>query len=125
MSPEINVPPVVHQDFAFKAGIEGGGVRIGMTGAADARATTELETFLRNTHEEARRLAVAEVCVDLTGLSFMNSSCFRAFVGWLYSVQEMPAEAQYQIRFAWDGKSYWQRRSLQALKTFASTVVQI
>jgi anti-anti-sigma factor len=125
MAPELNIPDVANEVFAFSAVTHERQLRVRLTGAADARANSELETFVRSVHEEVGRLGVREVVVDMTGLSFMSSSCLKAFVGWLSAIQELEPGQRYRVRFAWDEKSYWQRRSLQALKSFANEVVQV
>ncbi len=125
MSLELNIPDVVQPGFAFHAAPGPAGLHVRLTGSADARATSELDAFVRRVHDEARRLAAAEVVVDLCECRFMNSSCFKAFLGWLAAIGDLPADAQYRVRFTWDDTSYWQRRGLQALKAYAADVVQI
>src|SRR5262245_39758507 len=112
MATELNIPDVVHQGFAFRAVHDAGGLKFRLTGSADARASPEREACVRHVHTEARRLAVSEVVVDLNECSFMNSSCFKAFLGWLSAIGDLSPESQYKVRFAWDDSSYWQRRGL-------------
>ena len=125
MSIELNIPDVVQPGFAFRAALVPTGLQFHITGSADARATPELETFVKHMHGEARRLTVPEVVVDLSGCTFMNSSCFKAFLSWLSAIAELAPEAQYKLRFAWDDNSYWQRRGLQALKAYAADLIQL
>lgn len=122
---DLNISDVVHQGFAFHAALEPAGLQFRLTGSADARATFDLEEFVKHMHTEARRLAVPEVVVDLNDCSFMNSSCFKAFLSWLAAIAELAPDARYKIRFAWDNSSYWQRRGLQALKSYAVDLVQL
>ena len=63
--------------------------------------------------------------MDLTGCRFMNSSCFKALLGWLTAIADLPPDARYKLRFAWDGETYWQRRGLQALKAYAVDLVEL
>jgi hypothetical protein len=121
----LNLPDVVQQGFAFRAASEPAGLRFRLTGSADARATADLEGYVKHLHAEARRLQVPEVVVDLSGCSFMNSSSFKAFLSWLSAIADLPPDARYRIRFSWDGGSYWQRRGLAALKAFAVELVQL
>jgi hypothetical protein len=125
MTPDLHIPEVIRPGFAFRAALEGDGLQLRLIGSADARATSELAGFVAHAHAEARRLSVREVVVDLHGCTFMNSSCFKAFLTWLAAIAELSPDAQYRLRFAWDGASYWQRRSLQALKTYAIDLVQL
>jgi hypothetical protein len=116
---------VIQQGFAFRAALAPAGLQFRLTGSADARATTALEAFVKHLHGEARRLGVPEVVVDLSDCNFMNSSCFKALLGWLAAIGELAPDAQYQLRFSWDSDSYWQRRGLQALKAYAVDLVQL
>ena len=125
MSLEPNIPDVVQPGFAFRATPGAAGPELHLTGSADARATSELEEFLRRVHAEARRREASEVVVDLSGCRFMNSSCFKAFLGWLTAIADLAPDARYRLRFAWDGSSYWQRRGLAALKAYAADLVQL
>ena len=121
----LNLPDVVQQGFAFRAASDPAGLRFRLTGSADARATANLEGYVKHLHAEARRLAVPEVVVDLIDCNFMNSSSFKAFLGWLSAIAELPPDDRYRIRFSWDGGSYWQRRGLAALKAFAVELVHL
>lgn len=125
MVTDLNIPDVIQPGFAFSAGGDAAGLQFRLTGSADARATPDLAEFLKQLHEVARRLSVPEVVVDLNACNFMNSSCFKAFLGWLSAISELPEDAQYKLRFAWNGGSYWQRRGLHALKAYAVNLVQL
>jgi len=125
MAAELNIPDVVQPGFALRATLGADGLQFHLAGSADARASAELETFVRHLHAGAQRLGVAEVVVDLHGCTFMSSSCFKAFLGWLATIADLSPEARYRIRFAWDAGSYWQRRGLQALKSYAVDLVQL
>ncbi|MET0791344.1 MAG: hypothetical protein ABW061_07455 [Polyangiaceae bacterium] len=48
-----------------------------MTGTADLRVTETVEKLLTTVHQQAAAGPVSEVKVDLRGLEFMNSSCFK------------------------------------------------
>src|SRR5262245_44430066 len=106
MSAELNIPDVVHPGFAFRAALDPAGLQVRLTGSADARATSDLEGFVKSVHAEVQRLALPEVVVDLSGCNFMNSSCFKALLGWLAAITELSPEAQYRVRFAWNDDSY-------------------
>jgi hypothetical protein len=125
MALDLNIPDVVQPGFAFRAALDPAGLQFHLTGSVDARATSDLEGFVKHVHAEARRLAVPEVVVDLSGCTFMNSSCFKAFLGWLAAIADLAPDAQYKLRFAWNADSYWQRRGLQALKAYAVNLVQM
>jgi hypothetical protein len=82
-----------------------------------------LGTYLKQVHAEAERLRLAEVTCDFRKLSFMNSSCFKAFVVWIDTVKN--AAQGYRIRFLTDPAMHWQRRSLESLRRLATRVVSV
>jgi hypothetical protein len=118
-------PPVESEDFKARSHSEGNRLRIHMSGTADLRAKDALDAFLCSVDEEAVAVPVNEVVVDLHELAFMNSSCLKALVAWLSSVQERPTQQQYRIRFLRAPSAHWQTRSLGALAAFAAGIVQV
>ncbi len=96
-----------------------------LVGNADLRAKKELGAMLVELHEEAKRLAVSRVVIDVRALEFMNSSCFKALVGWLTDIMDLPKDKQYSVRFRSNPDTLWQRRSLHALRSYALMIVQI
>lgn len=104
---------------------EADNVRLLLRGSADMRAREALDSLLVRVHEDTQRLHAASVVVDLTSLEFMNSSCIKAFVRWLSSVQDLGPGAQYKIRFLSRPELLWQRRSLHALRCFAADLVTV
>jgi hypothetical protein len=101
------------------------GLSLVLSGTADLRVQQELETFLFAVNDLALARRASEVAVDLRKLEFMNSSCFKAFVGWIGQLQEVERERQYRIRFLSDPRMLWQRRSLHALSCFAVDLITI
>jgi len=75
--------------------------------------------------QEAERLNVAEVRVDLTKVQFMNSACIKGFVNWIGQLQALPPDRQYQIQFISNPAAYWQRRTLQALVVFGGDLIAV
>lgn len=96
---------------------------VAFTGTGDVAAIELLGDYLRRLHAEAERLLVSEVTCDFRQLSFMNSSCFKAFVVWIDTVKN--ATRSYRIRFLTDPSMHWQRRSLEALRRLATNVVSV
>ena len=81
--------------------------------------------LLRRLHTRCVGESVREVAVDLRGLEFMDSSCFKTFVTWVSSVRDLPPGGQYKIVFFSDPKRHWQARSLGALACFAVDLISI
>ena len=93
------------------------------TGSGDMHAMTPLSDYLKRVHELATSQGLLEVACDFRKLTFMNSSCFKAFVVWIDSVKNLAAP--YKIRFQTDPNIHWQRRSLEALRRLAVQVVTV
>ena len=121
----LELVPIAQPGFATETTLEGSVISVRFTGNADMRAISELESFLPKLHIEAQKVACSEVVVNFSSLEFMNSSCFKSFVGWISNIQELPGEKQYRIRFMSNAKMHWQKRSLHALRCFAVDLVTI
>ncbi len=119
------VTPLSLEALTSTARLEDDTIVITLLGNADLRARKELADMLRELHQAAREQKVKEVVVDVRELEFMNSSCFKAFVGWLTDIMELPAEARYVVRFISNPDTLWQRRSLHALRSYALMTVKI
>ena len=109
--------------FSCEPRLEADTLSITFSGTGDVGAIELLADYLKRTHAEAERLAVTEVKCDFRQLSFMNSSCFKAFVLWIDTVKS--SARAYRIRFMTDPEMHWQRRSLEALRRLATNVVQV
>jgi hypothetical protein len=103
--------------------LEAGKLTVSFVGTGDVAAIEILGTYLQQVHAEAGRLTLTEVTCDFRRLSFMNSSCFKAFVVWIDAVKN--AAPSYRIRFLTDPEMHWQRRSLEALRRLATGVVTV
>lgn len=94
-----------------------------LSGVAELAVRDRLTSFLKAIHSSAAGSEVQEVAMDLSRLEFMNTACFRAFVGWIQDLQELPHDRQYRIRFRSNSGQPWQRRSINALKCFATDLI--
>ena len=94
-------------------------------GVADMSSIAPLDDYLRTVHREAKLTGVQTVVVDFKELEFMNSSCFKCFVEWLGTVQDLPEAERYKVIFESNRDMHWQRRSLNALRCFAMDVVTV
>jgi hypothetical protein len=117
------LPGVDRSFFSVSAQGEGRSVRVLMTGTADLRSQTALESFLTALHRETTAVAADEVTVDVRGLEFMSAACFRLVVSWVSKVDE--AGRPYRIAFLAKSERQWQRRSMEALTSFAGSVVAV
>ncbi len=91
------------------------------SGNGDAEAIAPLDRFLKVLHKTLTDDQSGAVRVDLADLYFMNSSCLKAFVSWIYKVNT--TGRPYQIHLLMNPRQPWQRRSLEPLKRLAPAVV--
>jgi hypothetical protein len=109
--------------FSCTPTLDAGKLSVSFIGTGDVAAIEVLGSYLKQVHAEAERLNLTEVTCDFRRLSFMNSSCFKAFVVWIDTVKN--AAQSYRIRFLTDPEMHWQRRSLEALRRLATSVVSV
>jgi hypothetical protein len=123
VSQVLELPGVDTPGFSCTPSLDGGKLSVTFSGTGDVAAIEILGSYLKQVHAEAERLSLTEVTCDFRKLSFMNSSCFKAFVVWIDTVKN--AARVYRIRFLTDPDMHWQRRSLEALRRLATTVVSV
>lgn len=120
----MNLPDVERSFVSIRSAVDGGSVRVTFTGTADLRIQAALEDFLAALHRETTACsALVEVHVDVVGLEFMSSACFREIVGWVSQVDE--SSSRYRISFHCNPRQQWQRRSMRALSSFAGDFVSV
>lgn len=84
-----------------------------------------IQTYLRSMHDEAQKLRLASIEVDVTGLSFVNSSAIRLFVDWAMWAKGSAETPLYQLVFHIKEGITWQRMTLTALTSLAPAVVRV
>lgn len=85
---------------------------------------SEIGPFLRDVHEAAKKDGLSVLKVDVTELSFVNSSSIRLFVDWATWLKTED-EPTYVLRFLTDRTITWQRTSFVALTALAKEVVTV
>lgn len=123
MSAELALDAVETQGFSCSPALGDGTLTVTFNGTGDVAAIELLGGYLKRVHAEAERLGVREVRCDFRKLVFMNSSCFKAFVVWIDTVKN--SAKSYKIRFVTDQEMHWQKRSLEALRRLATSVVSV
>jgi hypothetical protein len=63
--------------------------------------------------------------IDLSGLTFVNSSAIRLFVDWVTWVKHEPPDARYQVVITMNSRVTWQKTSLIVLKSLAADIVEL
>ena len=119
------VVTVTGDDFSAGATHEASAITGWLKGNADYAALDALDRLLTRVHAEATRLNVTEVVIDLRGLEFMNSSCFKSFVSWVTDIQDMAEDRRYKVQFLSNPNYHWQKRSLHSLRCFAVELITI
>src|SRR6185436_6659972 len=119
-----DLSPLVREGFSLTPNLDGSGIVVQFTGNGDMEAVDPLSGYLKLVHREAVELGVSSVAFDFSGLYFMNSSCFKAFVSLIDTVQRTDPRA-YAVRFLTNPRIHWQRRSLEALRYLAPKVVEV
>ena len=95
-------------------------VEVTMSGVFDTdRLADALHVFASSLHACAQRTDVDEVIVDFCNVSFLSSSCFKAFVTWVGRLEDAAPGEKYRISVRTDVGRKWQARSFGALTCFA------
>ena len=111
--------------LAVETKVEGDRIVATFSGSAELPAVAALGKLLHELHARAVASSVKEIHADLRHLEFMNSSCFKNLITWITELQDEPADKQYQIHFLSSSAMLWQRRSMHALKSFATELIHI
>jgi len=120
----LSIAPLVQPGFQLAPRMEDGNLVVSFSGNGDMAAVEALGNYLKQVHAEAMAQKFSDVKFEFHDLYFMNSSCFKAFVTWIDTVARSE-EHSYLIRFSTNPRHHWQRRSLEALRCLAPTVVRI
>jgi hypothetical protein len=84
----------------------------------------EVGPFIRAVHEAALSDQLQELRVDVSALSFVNSSAIRLFVDWAGWIKASK-NGTYKLRFATNRHITWQKTSFMALKSLAEDILDI
>jgi hypothetical protein len=96
---------------------------IRLAGTGDAAAVAPLSDCLKTVQSEAKRLELREIRFDLSTLYFLNSSCLKAFINFLFGLNNEKLTCA--IKFVTNPNLEWQPRSLAALERMSRGVVSI
>jgi hypothetical protein len=116
----MNLPMVAEEGLTLGP-VEGEGGRVRFAGTGEAEGAKVLGDFLALLHDEATAQGLGEVTIELSELDFINSSCLKAMVAWVYKVDT--EGRPYTIRLLRDAALHWQRTSLATLQRLAPEVV--
>jgi hypothetical protein len=113
--------PYVEEEGLTLAPVPGAPGRVRFAGTGEAEGAAVLDRFLGLLHREALARELREVTIELRELEFINSSCLKAMVAWIYKVDT--EGRPYKIRLMRDPSLHWQRTSIATLQRLAPEVV--
>ena len=76
--------PYVEEQGLTLGPIPGALGRVRFAGTGEAEGAAVLDRFLGLLHEQAVSRALREVTIELRELEFINSSCLKAMVAWIF-----------------------------------------
>ena len=115
--------PYVEEEGLTLGPVQGTPGRVRFAGTGEAEGAAVLDRFLGALHQEALTREFREVVLELWDLEFINSSCLKAMVAWIYKVDT--EGRPYKIRLLRDASLHWQRTSIATLQRLAPEVVII
>jgi hypothetical protein len=116
---------VVVESFSTKSERRPEGLSISLKGNADMAIHEKLKAFLESVDEQAKRHRMKEVSFELQDLYFMNSSCLSLLLRMINGIIDAANTHKYKVRFRSNPNLRWQKKSLQALHSYAQDIVVI
>lgn len=115
--------PYVEEEGLTLGPVPGAAGRVRFAGTGEAEGAAVLDRYLGVLHQHALTRELREVVLELWELEFINSSCLKAMVAWIYKVDT--EGRPYKIRLLRDASLHWQRTSIATLQRLAPEVVVI
>jgi hypothetical protein len=115
--------PMIEEEGLQLGPVPGAQDRVRFAGTGEAEGAAVLDRFLTLLHREALSQELRRVTIGLEELEFINSSCLKAMVAWIYKVDT--EGRPYTIHLRRDASMHWQRTSLATLQRLAPDVVVI
>jgi hypothetical protein len=84
----------------------------------------DLSGFFKAVHTDAVARKVDEFCVDVSELTFVNSSCIRLFIDWAVWVQGETTH-RYLLKFKTNRQITWQTTAFSALTSLMKGVISV
>jgi len=79
--------------------------------------------YFRALHAEILASHVATFTVDVSELTFVNSSAIRLFIDWAMWLNQLPAAQRYRLTFVTSRHITWQVTNFSALRSLVGNVV--
>jgi hypothetical protein len=113
--------PYVEEEGLTLGPVPGVTGRVRFAGTGEAEGAAVLDRYLGGMHQHALARELREVVIELWELEFINSSCLKAMVAWIYKVDT--EGRPYKIRLLRDASLHWQRTSIATLQRLAPEIV--
>jgi hypothetical protein len=68
--------------------------------------------YILKLHNKAVESGIKKITLDITNLSFLNSSGIREIVNWILLLNNMPEEKKYAIHIKYNSRHQWQESSI-------------
>lgn len=111
------------ESFGLEAKLDTTKATLRLSGTADMLAVDPLKQCLGDLRNELVKLGITRLEVDMKSLYLLNSSCIKAFVSLIYSIQT--AGQQLAIEFQVDKNLSWQARTIAPLTRMAPELVSV
>lgn len=100
--------------------------KLTLTGTIATRDPAEgIAPFFRSVHNAIIADKLKAFKIDLSRLTFVNSSAIRLFVDWVTWVNSEPTDHRYKVTIIMNPQVTWQKTSLGVLKSLAHDVVEL
>jgi hypothetical protein len=119
----VGITDITVESFSTKSERKGDALEIILRGNADMAIHEQLKTFLDAVDQHAKQQRIKEATFGLQELYFMNSSCLSLLLRMINGVVEAQSVHRYKIRFRSNPNLRWQKKSLQALRSYAPDTV--
>ena len=119
----LSVKKVALQSFGIDVSETPTGVSLKLSGTGDMVAVEPLRLCLHQVRAEMIRLILHHLEIDISTLYFLNSSCIKGLVRFLYILQTDGPKIS--VEFSVDNNLSWQTRALSPLQRMAPELVKI
>jgi hypothetical protein len=91
---------------------------------AKKEPSADVAVLFKRLHTEAIARRMSTFCVDVTGLTFVNSSSIRLFIDWAVWIKSEPTH-RYLLAFRTSRQITWQTTAFAALSSLMKEVVSV
>jgi len=121
----LGIKDVTTDTFSTESERRGETIVIWLRGNADMAVHEHLKGFLEALAASTKRHPVKEIVFELQELYFMNSSCLSLLLRMINGVMETQDTHKCTVRFRSNPNLRWQKKSLQALHSYAEDIVVV